>query len=69
MAKNRDNAPPEFKEGGDKPVTRATRDIEENSPDPDPDPSPVKTSNVGPPVTATDPNADPNNLKRTPKAD
>ena len=58
VAENRDNAPPEFKEGGDKPVTRATRDIEENSPDPDA--SPEKTSNVESPVTATDPNADPN---------
>ena len=54
---NKDNRAPEFREGLDKPVMQATRSIEENSPDPDA--SPLKTSDVGDPVTATDPNADP----------
>ena len=52
---NNDNVAPEFKEGLDKSVMQATRSIEENSPDATA--SPLKTSDVGGPVVATDPNA------------
>ena len=52
---NNDNVAPEFREGLDKPVMQATRSIEENSPDATATPD-AKTSDVGPPVVATDPN-------------
>ena len=51
---NRQNEAPEFKVN-DKVVTAMSRSIEENSPDPDA--NPPKTSNVGLPVAARDPNA------------
>ena len=54
---NTDNVAPEFREGGDKPVMQATRKIDENSvSDAAATPNP---GNVGTPVIATDPNADP----------
>ena len=57
VVENTDNVAPEFKEGGDKPVMQATRKIDENSVS-DAAATP-NLGNVGTPVTATDPNADP----------